>query len=197
VIVASVAALAAASEWQVHWLMPADAAAADMRPVRAAAVEAAIAAPSPEVPRAFAPSRPAQPGAVAAPAPALPPERDAVQEAWRGTPAAVLPKDLGEVGPELKLALDKQQREDMEFCFRDPGGNGRMEAQTPRRAGNLVLFLEEREGAVDVVRAKVAQPGTLPPEVMECARQVAEGLEMKVSRAEPGKKLRYLYEIEE
>ncbi|MFL5273757.1 MAG: hypothetical protein ACJ79E_17000 [Anaeromyxobacteraceae bacterium] len=194
---ASVAALAAASEWQLHWLMPADAAAADLRPARAAAVEAALAAPSPEVPRAFALSRPAQPSAVAAPAPALAPERDAVEEAWRGTPVAVLPKDLGEVGPELKLALDKQQREDMEFCFRDAGGNGRMEAQTPRRAGSLVLFLEGREGAVDVVRAKIGQPGTLPAEVMECARQVAEGLEMKVSSAQPGKKLQYLYEIEE
>ena len=110
---------------------------------------------------------------------------------------SVLPKDLGDIGPEVKLALDKQQREDMDFCFRDANGNGRMEAQTPRRAGNLMLFLETREGAVDVVHATIAAAGTLPADVMECARQVASGLELKVVSAAPGTKLRFLYEVEE
>jgi hypothetical protein len=195
--VVALAGLAAVGEWQLHWLLPADAAAADVRDAAPEAVAAPIAAPSGEVPRALAPARPVQPSAVAAAAPAVSPERDAVAEAWHGTPVAFLPKELGAVGPALKLALDKQQREDMEFCFRDPNGNGRMAPQTPRRAASLMLFLEAREGAVDVVHARIANAGTLPPEVLECAREVMQGLGVQLASAEPGKKLKYLYEIEE
>jgi hypothetical protein len=197
-IMLAVAGLAAVSEWQLHWLRPADASAADLHTPAPTLVDGAIALPSPEAPQAFEMARPVQPIALAAaPAPTLAPERDAVEQAWRGTKLSILPKDLGEMGPELKLALDKQQREDMEFCFRDPSGSGRMEAQTPRRAGTLLLFLESREGAVDVVQARIAHGGTLPPDVLECALQVAHGLEMRLPSAAPGKKLKYLYEIEE
>jgi hypothetical protein len=80
---------------------------------------------------------------------------------------------------------------DMAFCFPDleDGGRG-------SRASDVMPYLQTREDAVDVVEAKVARPGALPPSVVECAREVLRGVEVKVFFATPGQRFSYLYEIE-
>jgi hypothetical protein len=143
----------------------------------------------------------ALPVVVPAPAPspaAVTEEKDAFRN-W--SPAvATLPKDLGQMGPSLKLALDDARNKDMAFCFRDlekasEASEDGAAAQTIR-ATDLVLYIETRDGAADVVEAKVARPGTLPASVVDCARDVLRGLEVKVFFAEPGTRYSYLYEIE-
>jgi hypothetical protein len=125
---------------------------------------------------------------------------------WSTVAIALLPEHLGRrLGPSLKAALDATRNDDMAFCFREPqrGGEAAPDAiatWVPRRDGSLVLYLEAREGAVDVVDvvdARVARPGTLPPEVLECCREVLRGMEIKVPFAEPRARFRYVYGIEE
>ena len=136
------------------------------------------------------PSEPEPPRAVVAPAPVhVEPERDAFRNWSDGV--AVLPKDLGEMGPSLKLGLDDVRNNDMAFCFRELENGGR-----GSRATDFMLYIETREDAVDVVEARVARPGALPPSVVECARDVLRGLEVKVFEAVPGQHFRYIYEVE-
>ena len=127
---------------------------------------------------------------VVAPAPvAAEPQRDAFRN-WSES-VAVLPKDLGDMGPSLKLALDSARNNDMAFCFREleNGGSG-------SRATDFMLYIETREDAVDVVEAKVARPGALPASVVECARDVLRGLDVKVFEAVPGQRFSYVFEVE-
>jgi hypothetical protein len=127
---------------------------------------------------------------VVAPAPiATKPQRDAFRNWSDGV--AVLPKDLGEMGPSLKLGLDQARNNDMAFCFRELENGGR-----GSRGADFVLYIETREDAVDVVEARVARPGALPPSVVECAREVLRGLEVKVFFAVPGQRFSYVYEVE-
>jgi len=122
---------------------------------------------------------------------------------WSTVNIAFLPEDLGRrLGPSLKTGLDVARNDAMAFCFREPERDAEPPPRAiptwlPRRAGSLILNLEAREGAVDVVDATVARRGTLPPEVLECCREVLRGMEIKVSFAEPGARFRYFYEIEE
>ncbi|HET9596743.1 MAG TPA: hypothetical protein VFP65_14235, partial [Anaeromyxobacteraceae bacterium] len=122
------------------------------------------------------------------------PARD-VSAAYRdwSRSVAVLPKDLGQMGPSLKLALDDARNKDMAFCFSEVEG-----APHPRtiRSSNLMLYLQSRDGVVDVVEAQVAHPGDLPPSVVDCACEVLRGMEVKVFFTTPGQRYSYLYEIE-
>ncbi|HEY5629970.1 MAG TPA: hypothetical protein VIR16_10720 [Candidatus Limnocylindrales bacterium] len=156
-------------------------------PVQAPAVPAAVAAPA--VRRAPVASAPV--------APAAPAEEKDAFEKWSPS-IAKLPKDLGEVGPSLKLALDDARNNDMAFCFRelDQRADGAEAAPRTLRATDFVLYIETREGTADVVEAKVARPGTLPQNVVDCARDVLRGLEVKVYFASPGAHFSYIYEIE-
>ena len=159
----------------------------------AATTPAPEAAPAPAAVNASdlvpaAPHRPAL--AVVAPAPvAAEPQRDAFRN-WSDS-VAVLPKDLGEIGPSLKLGLDNARNSAMAFCFREleNGGSG-------SRATDFMLYIETRENAVDVVEAKVARPGALPPSVVECARDVLRGLVVPVFFAVPGQHFTYIFEVE-
>jgi hypothetical protein len=186
--VAAIAMLAAASF--VSLAMGSDAAA---QPAAAAAATLPVET-APAAPRAIAPFVPAAapapvaPAPVAAPAPQ--PERDEFKD-WSAS-VATLPQDLGsELGPSLKLGLDETRNNDMAFCFRDlePGA-------WSTRASDFVLYLEARDGVVDVIDAKVARPGTLPPSVLECCRDVFRGLEVKVFSSKPGERFSYIYEVE-
>jgi hypothetical protein len=180
---AAVAVIAAGSVALI-WNHDSDAAA--LAPAPAAAPAAA-----PAVLEAIAPAAPTPAPVVSAPAPvAAPaqPERDDFKN-W-SSDVAKLPQDLGEMGPSLKLGLDSVRNNDMAFCFREleDGGNR-------SRATDFVLYLEAREDAVDVVDAKVARPGALPASVIDCAREVLRGVEVKVFFAVPGH-YSYIYEIE-
>jgi hypothetical protein len=104
---------------------------------------------------------------------------------------AKLPGELGEMGPSLKLGLDAARNNDMAFCFRDLKG-----VASGTLATDFMLYLETRDGAIDVVGAKVARPGTLPPSVQECCLEVLRGLEVKVFFGTPGQRYAYIYEIE-
>jgi hypothetical protein len=162
---------------------------AEVQPV---AAEKALPARAPVAPHAAAPVAAAPMPAPVAPAatPAPQPERQAFQN-WSPSVAA-LPADLGEMGPSLKLGLDEARNNDMEFCFRDLQKSD----SASTRATDFVLYLEARDGAVDVVDAKVARAGTLPSSVLECCRDVLRGLEVKVFFAEPGQRFSYIFEVE-
>jgi hypothetical protein len=88
----------------------------------------------------------------------------------------------------------------MAFCFRDlesgHGDDAGVARTSSTRATDFVLYLEAREGAVDVVDAKVARPGTLPSSVLECCRDVLRGLEVKTFFTVPGEHFSYVYEVE-
>lgn len=149
----------------------------------------------PEI-RAPAPPLPGGPPESAPPAPMD--ERDRFQ-GWSDT-VAILPRDLGAMGPPLKLALDRVRNGDMAFCFRGLERSGEPGAESPPRhirSADLLLYLQTREGAVDVVEAGVGNAGNLPPSVVACCREVIRGAELKVPFAEPGRRFRYLYEVEE
>jgi hypothetical protein len=135
---------------------------------------------------------PALAPAPAAGTPTPAPDPDKAYRDW-SSKVAVLPQDLGQMGPSLKLALDDARNKDMAFCFREVEG-----APGPHtiRSSNLVLFLETREGAVDVVEARIAHAGTLPPAVVDCAVEVLRGMAVKVFFVVPGQRYSYLYEIE-
>jgi hypothetical protein len=160
-------------------------------------------APSQAMPAA-AESRNVEPGPIPtnpafAPAPvqgSVQQESDAFQN-WSPS-VAVLPGDLGEMGPSLKLGLDDVRNKDMAFCFRDleRQGDDAGVARTSTRATDFLLYLEVRDGVVDVVDAKVARPGMLPPSVQECCRDVLRGLEVKTFFTVPGERFTYIYEVE-
>jgi len=133
--------------------------------------------------------------AVPPPAPAARAPRAETDQFRNWSPAvATVPKDLGQMGPSLKLALDNARNADMAFCFR---GLEPVQGEPHRiRSSNLMLYLESRQDVVDVVEARVAHPGDLPPAVVDCARDVLRGMEVKVFFAVPGTRYSYLYEIE-
>lgn len=111
---------------------------------------------------------------------------------------AVLPRDLGPMGPSLKLGLDAVRNRDMAFCFRPPADEAGATAAAPRhRSAALLLYLESREGAVAVVGGTVGRAGSLPPQVTECCLEVLRGTEIRASFVVPGRRYAYLYEVEE
>jgi hypothetical protein len=159
--------------------------------------------PAPD-PRGAVPAPARRGGAAGAAAPAPgPARREMTDRRWSAVEIVLLPEGLGRtMGPSVKAGLDGARNDDMAFCFREPQRAGEVAPEAtatwrPRRTGSLDLYLETRKGAVDVVDARVARPGTLPPEVLECCREVLRGLEIDVPVAEQGARFRYLYEIEE
>jgi hypothetical protein len=134
-------------------------------------------------------SQPATPAVAPAPseAPATPPVAAPPRIAFAARAAPV----AAAVAPQPERDAFAKWSSDVAFCFRDlvDGGRG-------SRATDLMLYLQTREDAVDVVEAKVARPGALPPSVVECAREVLRGVEVKVFFATPGQRFSYLYEIE-
>ncbi|HET8540317.1 MAG TPA: hypothetical protein VFL83_10645 [Anaeromyxobacter sp.] len=158
----------------------------------AAADPARIAAP---------PLPPPQPGAAArAPAPAAPPRTpEEVDAAWRDTPiVSRLRDELGPVGPYVYAGL-RHAQEETRHCWggRAPTRGGA--AATEDAVGPpavLLLYLEAREGAIDVVDARVADPGTASPDVVECCRGVLKGREFQVPNAQPGRRYRLEYALQ-
>lgn len=216
-VVATLFALLLATEWWLVWFLP--------RAVIAQDVATALAADDDDdfddVPLSPQPPRSAkkdvvQPPAVMArtlqtppppppprAAPAVPARDAGPTGAWTAAELASLPRDLGKMGPSVSLGLDAARRNDMEFCFREAGERGgdsddppRSKALSGRRSAVLMLYLEAREDAVDVIDARVEKAGNLPPPILECCQQVLRGLEVGVFFAKPGR-YRYLYEIEE
>jgi hypothetical protein len=213
-VVATLLALLLATEWWLVWFLP--------RAVMAQDVATALSADDDDdfddVPLSPQPARLAskdvqpppvmvrtvQAEAPRPPPPAAPPRDAGPTGAWSAAERASLPRDLGKMGPSLSLGLDAARRDDMEFCFRDAaadrsGGSDeapRVKALSGRRSVVLMLYLEAREGAVDVIDARVEKAGNMPSSIVECCQQVLRGLEVGVFFAKPGR-YKYLYEIEE
>jgi hypothetical protein len=166
----------------------------------------AVAAPTPAVPAAAesvagsAPETPA--AAVATP-------RDAFDSpAWRRARLAFRPRELGSMGPYVQAGLDAARR-DMGFCFRQggaaaertlasaagPQGQGEPASSPRPDPAILLLYVEAREGALDVIDTRLEYRGTLSPEVVECCREVLRGLEIKAFNTVPGKRYRVKFRL--
>jgi hypothetical protein len=142
-------------------------------------------------------------GAAGASPPALPstaarpsPDEGPDGAAWRKARVAFNLRELGRMAPYVKTALDDARRE-MAFCFRgaaraDAGGpapDGDAPA-TRRQPAILLLYLEAREGALDVVDTRTDHLGDASPEVVDCCREVLRGLEIPAFGAVPGERYR-------
>ncbi len=111
-------------------------------------------------------------------------------------------RELGPMGPYVKAGLDAARRE-MAFCFRQAGGApagapapvADPDAPSPDPAV-LLLYLEAREGAIDVVGSRTEYLGTLAPELVECCREVLRGWEIPAFSAVPGRRYRLKFQLQ-
>jgi hypothetical protein len=173
----------------------------------------------PEPPAGGAAASPAPAGAPAAPSDAAPaaaraPPASALEDsldgpAWQRSKVAFRTRDLGRLGPYVQSGLDAARR-DMEFCYaqatarRDPAPapepppDAEQDATaSPARPepAMLLLYLEAREGALDVVEARTDRRGSSPPELVECCREVLRGMEIKAFGAVPGQRYRVKFRL--
>jgi hypothetical protein len=171
-------------------------------------VPEALAGPSPGAQRdpavavegAAAPAPPPRPATHAA---APRPEDGPDGQAWRQAKLAFGLRELGRMGPYVKVGLDAARR-DMEFCFREaglsagappPSADPDAPAPPPPDPAVLQLYLEAREGALDVVDVRVDHRGAATPELLECCRDVLQGLEIRTFGGAPGRRYRMKYRL--
>jgi hypothetical protein len=173
----------------------------------ALAPEVLAAAPPALLPPEPAPARAPEAGPGAAPTTASAPPRDGLDgPSWRNSRLAFRSRELGKMGPYVKAGLDAARR-DMEFCFRQAGGAAAGapgpaedpdEAPPPRPSDPaiLLLYLEARDGAMDVVDARTEHRGTSAPGLVECCREVLRGLEIKAFDTVPGQRYRVKFRLQ-
>jgi hypothetical protein len=157
-----------------------------------------------------APARaPAAPPADAGAPPATALEDSLDGPAWQRSKVAFRTRDLGRLGPYVQSGLDGARR-DMEFCYaqaparrdRAPAPEPPPDAEQDATASSarpepavLLLYLEAREGALDVVEARTDHRGSSPPELVECCREVLRGMEIKAFGAVPGQRYRVKFRL--
>lgn len=156
-------------------------------------------APAPE--GGIAPARPgtdrspaADAGGLAADAAPAAPDQGPDARAWRNAPMAFGLRELGAMGPYVKAGLDAARR-DMEFCFRQEGappgaGPGAQEAAV------FLLYLEARQGALEVVDARPERMGGATPRLVECCRDVLRGYVIPAFNPVPGRRYRFRFVLE-
>jgi hypothetical protein len=128
--------------------------------------------------------------------------------AWRNARVAFRPRDLGRLGPYVRAGLDAARR-DMDFCFRQAGAPTGGPAEAPAAGSDqgdtpppradpavLLLYVEAREGALDVVGTTTEHRGTASPELVECCREVLRGLEIKAFNTSPGQRYRLKFRLQ-
>ena len=185
---------------------PASAGGADAAPP-----PAPVAAAPPVAPAAAGPAvgPPADAPAVALP---MPPPRDALDTPeWRSARLAFRPRELGKLGPYVKVGLDAARR-DMGFCFQRaaaragpaPAAADQLDAPNPPDDAAppsapdpaiLLLYMEAREGALDIVDTRTEHLGTSSPELVECCREVLRGMEIKAFGTVPGRRYRIKFRL--
>jgi hypothetical protein len=155
--------------------------------------------PEPEPAPADAPE--AQTDAAATTASA-PPDDGLDGPSWRSSRLAFRPRELGKVGRYVKVGLDAARR-DMAFCFRGTGGDPApadgSDDGTPRlpsAPGILLLYIEAREGALDIIEARTERLGTATPELVECCRGVLRGRHIPAFDAMPGRRYRVKFRLQ-
>jgi hypothetical protein len=171
---------------------------------------AALAGPAVALSSPAAPPRPLE--GSAARAPARRPSVDAVAsarpedgpeaESWRASRVVFRPRELGRMGASVKVGLDQARRE-MEFCFRDAArASGGATAPPedpvapPPEPAVLLLYLQAREGALDVVDVRVDYLGGATPELVACCREVLRGFEIPAFDAVPERRYRLKFPLE-
>lgn len=163
----------------------------------------------PEAVVAVSPAPPALPEAAVAPPPPVstkpvaPSRRRPVAEAatgWDDVPIAARPYDLGpELARPVMTALDAA-RGQMDPCFDEEeralaqGRGPRFDPKNPPTGpAVLVLRLESRAGALDVVDAEIASLGTSTRALAVCCQQVVKGWPIPAPLAVPGQRYRLVY----
>jgi hypothetical protein len=118
-------------------------------------------------------------------------------ESWRRSKVAFRPRELGRLGASVKTALDAARR-DMAFCLRGAAGAGSAaeDRARPPEPAILLLYLQAREGALEVVDTRTEYVGDATPEVVECCRDVLRGLEIPAFGAVPGRRYRLKFPLE-
>ncbi|MFL5404715.1 MAG: hypothetical protein ACJ79O_02530, partial [Myxococcales bacterium] len=120
------------------------------------------------------------------------PDQEGDLSSWRSAKFAFTFRELGAMGPYVKVALDGARR-DMAFCFDQADAP---DPDAPRDPAVLLLYLEGREGALDVVDARAERLGRRTPELVECCRQVLRGLEIPAFKAVPGQRYRLRFQLD-
>jgi hypothetical protein len=154
------------------------------------------------------PASPALPNVVAEPLPII----TAPDIGARPSAAAIVPWDLvpiasrlGELGPGLAAPVNtalKSARATIESCFEEDRQLRASRPAPPYDPENvptgpavLVLQLESRAGALDVVAATVESLGTSTKELAECACQVLRGWPIPAPGATAGRRYRLKYSL--
>lgn len=114
--------------------------------------------------------------------------------AWRNAPMAFGFRELGAMGPYVKAGLDAARR-DMDFCFRQEAASPEAD-RGPRKPAVLLLHVEAREGALEVVDALPDSMGDATPRLLECCRDVLRGYEIPAFKAVPGRRYRLRFVLE-
>lgn len=167
------------------------------RPADAPAEVVAGPPPSPPPEAAVAPAPPVSTKPVA------PSRRRPVAEAatpWAEVPIAARPYDLGpELARPVMVALDAA-RGQMDPCFDEEeralaqGRGPRFDPRNPPTGpAVLVLRLESRAGALDVVEAEIDSLGTSTRALAVCCQQVLKGWPIPAPLALPGHRYRLVY----
>ena len=146
-----------------------------------------------------APEVPADPAATSASAP---PDDGLDGPSWKSSRLAFRPRELGKVGRHVKIGLDAARR-DMASCFGRTGGDtapagssDRAAPPVPRDPGVLLVYIEAREGALDVIEARTERLGTATPELVECCRGVLRGRQIPAPGAVAGRRYRVKFRLE-
>ena len=161
-------------------------------------------APPPAVAAAQPPAAQVSAAGLTPPPSSPPPPPDDGLDApeWKNAKLAFGMRELGPMGPYVKVGLAAARRE-MDFCFRQaerarPGTQASGEAQDPQPPppAVLLLYLEAREGALDIIATRTEYPGSLSPELIDCCRQVLRGFEIPAYKTVPGKRYRVNYHLQ-
>jgi hypothetical protein len=126
--------------------------------------------------------------------------RAAASVAWEQVPAAARLSDLGPgLAAPVNAAL-RAARDAMDSCFEEETrllasrpAPGYDPDAPPRGPAVLVLRLESRAGALDVVDTELESPGTSTRELVECARHVLKGWPVDAPAATAGQRYRLKY----
>lgn len=129
-------------------------------------------------------------------APATPTPED-VDPSWREAPVASRVRELGAVAPYVYGSLRDVRRE-MRHC--EAGAPARPETGGPEpdaadSPAVLVLDLEARADAIDVVDVRIEQLGSWTREAVECCREVLRGHEIRAPNAVPGRRYRLNHQL--
>lgn len=152
-------------------------------------------APSPEAQAAVAP----QPGTSRhGPAPALDaaaareaPAPEDVDPSWRTSKVVFRLRELGAIAPFVDIGL-RAAREEMRHCFEAGQGSAAAE-DVPAEPATLLLYLETREGAIDVADVRTQNLGTSSRALVDCSRDVLRGYVIRAPGAVPGRQYRVHY----